>query len=92
MWSYTIQASYWTISIQRYRYYNIAKTETDLNKKIIKGEFSVPTTVSVSSSLKRLLKSILNPQVDKRPLAKQLMSDPWLCSEGELDKEQTYLE
>ena len=57
--------------------YHLAKTEADLNKKILKGDFSFPTTVQVSSQIKKLLKRMLNPVLDKRASAKELLTDDW---------------
>lgn len=54
-----------------------AKTETDLRKKILKGEISIPSTIVLSSELKQLLQSMLVP-ASQRPSCLQIKSDPWL--------------
>ena len=60
-----------------------AKTEADLSKKITRGEFSMPSTVKLSSHLKRLLKKILNPSLEKRPTASEILIDEWFVGEPE---------
>ena len=62
-----------------------AKTEAELNKKIIKGDYSLPTAVHITSNLKRLVKRILNPAVDKRPSAKDLLNDDWFLGDPDVD-------
>jgi serine/threonine protein kinase len=54
-----------------------AKTEPDLKKKILKGEYSVPSTVSLSIELRQLLLSLLSTE-ERRPRISEITSDPWL--------------
>lgn len=54
-----------------------AKTEADLRKKILKGEYSFPSTVSLSVELRQLLQSLLSTE-ERRPRVSEIASDPWL--------------
>ena len=60
----------------------LAKTEADLNKKILRGEYSIPSSVQLSSLLKKFLRRVLNPAVDKRPTIQELLLDEWFLAEA----------
>lgn len=59
-----------------------AKTEAELNKKILKADFAFPSTVTLSSTLKKLLRKILNPAADKRPTTAGILADEWFLGEA----------
>lgn len=54
-----------------------AKTEQELRKKITRRELAYPSTLTLSSELKKLICSMLSPQ-ELRPGAKELRLEPWL--------------
>lgn len=54
-----------------------AKTETDLRKKILKGDIGLPSTVVISHELKHLLQQMLAPET-QRITGFQIKSEPWV--------------
>jgi serine/threonine protein kinase len=60
----------------------LAKTEADLNKKILRGDFSIPSSVLLSSLLKKFLRRVLSTAVDKRPTVQELLQDDWFLAEA----------
>lgn len=55
------------------------KTLDELNRKILRMEFSYPTGLGLSQDLKKLIRRMLSPQVN-RINAQELLADSWLES------------
>jgi serine/threonine protein kinase len=62
-------------------------TDKELYKKIMRADYKLPPEVqsSLSPEAVNLLKRIFTIDADKRPSARDLLSDPWLNSYGSKD-------